>query len=279
MNFRTLICIGIIAGSSFAWAENEGPGKQRPLVFVITGESNSGGAGRNVDASPEEMAPRTSVQIMNLTSGEFGFEDMQLGVNNLRDHFRMTETHYANWHGFENELANAVDANAFPHHKQVYLIKTGHGGSRIAQWAKGSPTGFWTKFLERTEAGKRQLPDNPLWVVWLSLGINDAIAKTAIDQWEKKTRDHLGKIKAQLPGAMIVMTQFQSMGQSNAKGIYPETDAAIARMAADDKNVYAVDSTEADLVNRNHWSYQGLKTVTQRMVEITSVALDKIDEN
>jgi len=59
------------------------------------------------------MAPRTSVQIMNLTSGEFGFEDLQLGVNNLRDHFRFNETHYAYWHGFENKLANAVGANAF----------------------------------------------------------------------------------------------------------------------------------------------------------------------
>ena len=43
----------------------------------------------------------------------------------------------------------------------------------------------------------------------------------------------------------------------------------IGRIAADDANVYTVDSAEADLVNRNHWSYKGLKTVTQRMVKIT----------
>lgn len=209
MNIRTLICFGIFVGATLAWSADDG--KNQPLVIVITGESNSGGSGRNVDASPKERAPRNSVQIMNLTSGKFGFETMQLGVNNLRDHFNMNETHYTNWHGFENELANVVDAKGFPNHKQVYLIKTGHGGSRIAQWTEDSPSGFWKKFLERTEAGKRQLPDNPQWVVWFSLGINDAIAKTPIEQWEKETRAHLKKLKAQLPDTIIIMTLFQSL--------------------------------------------------------------------
>lgn len=247
-----------------------------PLVFVITGESNSGGSGRNTDATPEEMAPRSSVQIMNLTSGKFGFENMQLGINNLRDHFRMNETHYKTWHGFENELANSVASGAFPNHKQVHLIKTGHGGSRIAQWAEDSPSGFWKKFLERIEAGKRQLPENPQWVVWFSLGINDAIAKTPIENWEKDVRSHLKRIKTQLPGAIIIMTQFQSMESAGAKGkgnAYPETDKAIAGIAADTQNVYAIDSTGAALVDRNHWSYAGLKTVTQRMVKVTNQAL------
>ena len=273
--FGFLYCFGIQTITPLAWAAGEGQDVKRPLVIVITGESNSGGSGRNVDVSPKEKEPRPSVQIMNLTSGKFGFETMQLGVNNLRDHTGMNETHYTSWHGFENELANEVDANSFPHHEQVYLIKTGHGGSRIAQWTENSPSGFWKKFIERTEAGKRQLPDNPQWVVWFSLGINDAIAKTPIEQWEKEIRAHLKKIKAQLPGAIIIMTQFQSMGEGEAKDIYPETDATIAKIAGDDTDVYAVDSTGADLVDRNHWSYKGLKTVTQRMVKITREALDK----
>jgi len=54
---------------------------------------------------------------------------------------------------------------------------------------------------------------------------------------------------------------------------YPETNAAIARIVADEANVYAMDSTGAALVDKNHWSYEGLKTVTQRMVEITQRAL------
>ncbi len=52
---------------------------ERPLVFVFTGESNSGGIGRNAEATPAELAARPSVQIMNLTNGLFTFESLLLG--------------------------------------------------------------------------------------------------------------------------------------------------------------------------------------------------------
>ena len=275
MNAKTLICIGSIifygcfAGSLAADSSDADSENPRPLVFVITGESNSGGNGDNSAASPKERELRACVQIMNLTSGKFGFENMQLGVNNLRDHFRMTEFHYANWHGFENELANSVEANTFPGHKQVYLIKTGHGGSRIAEWEQEHPSGYWKKFIQRINAGKRQLPENHQWVVWFSLGINDAIAKTPVDQWKKGLGAHLKRMKKQLPGAIIVMTQFQSMRN------YPEIDTALAEIAAREANVFVVDSTGAALKNSNHWSYAGLKTVTQRMVKITRQAVNE----
>jgi len=246
-----------------SFAQKIAPGRQelRPLVFVITGESNSGGIGKNADASPKERTPRPEVQIMNLTSGQFDFEDLQLGVNNLRDHHRL-ENYYATHHGLENGLANAIAANAFPDHKQVHLIKTGQGGSRISQWAESHSSGFWKKFVQRTDAAKRQLLDKPQWVVWLSLGINDAIDRAPIDRWKLDVRAHVKRIRSQLPGAVIVMTQFQSMG-------YPETNAAIAEIAKDDPNVVAVDSTGASSRDKNHWDYAGLKTVAARMVEAT----------
>ncbi len=274
--YGVILCQIIPAFSLLTSSAANEKGNQRPLVFVITGESNSGGSGRNSDASPKEMAPRPAVQIMNLTSGKFGFEDMQLGVNNLRDHFRMNENQYNTRHGFENQLANSAETGAFSNRKQVYLIKTGHGGSRIGEWTENSPSGYWSKFLERTNAGKRQLPGNPQWVVWFSLGINDAIAKTPIEKWEEEVRLHLKRIQKQLPGAIIVMTQFQSMNPADGKKTghnYPDTDKAIAKIAADTPDVYAVDSTGAALVDRNHWSYAGLKTVTRRMVKITNQAL------
>ncbi len=244
------------------------PVQARALVFVITGESNSGGVGRNKSATEKERMPRACVQIMNLTDGKFGFEDMQLGVNNLRDHFGFKESQYAIYHGFENELANAVEAGAFPGRKQVYLIKTGHGGSRIAQWAKDAPSGYWKKFVQRIDAGKKQLPDNPQWVVWFSLGINDALAKTPVDQWKKQTVAHLKKIKTELPGCIIVMTQFESMG-------FPKYNAAIAEIAKEEPNVFSVNSKGADLVDIYHWSYAGLKTVTQRMIAVTQKEIGK----
>lgn len=139
----------------------------------------------------------------------------------------------------------------------------------------GNPSGFWKKFVERVEAGKKQVPENAQWVVWFSLGINDAIDGKPIEQWEKETREHLKKIQNEIPGAIIVMTQFQAMSDGKTQGIYPETDAAIARMAADEKGIHAVDSKGAQLVDGSHWSYEGLKAVVQRMVEITRDALHK----
>lgn len=239
---------------------------QRPLAFVFTGESNSGGIGLNSDASMAERKPRPSVQIMNLTNGTFAFEDLQLGVNNLRDHYRLQD-YYDDCHGLENGLANAIESGWFPGHERVYLIKTGQGGSRISQWSEADPSEFWTKFVQRIEAGKQQLPNDVQWIVWFSLGINDAIDNANVVVWKKNTQAHLKRIQDQLPGAFIVMTQFQSMKA------WPEFDAAIEEIAASTPDVFAVDTSEASLRDSNHWDYAGLKTVAARMVEVSRTAI------
>ena len=239
----------------------------RPLVFVFTGESNSGGIGRNAEATPAELAARPSVQILNLTNGLFTFEPLLLGQNNLRDHAGL-EGYYAGCHGLELGLANAVEAGAFKGRKQVYLVKTGQGGSRIEQWAPEHQSGYWKKFDQRLAAAKRQVPANAQWVVWFSLGINDAIANTPIATWKQETLAHLKRIKKELPGAPIVMTQFQSMKR------YAATDEALAEIAAEESGIFVVDSTGAGMEpDQNHWNYAGLKTVAQRMVETTEKAV------
>ncbi len=233
----------------------------RPLVFVITGESNSGGIGKNADAKAKELQARSSVQIMNLTEGTFGFEDLRIGFNNLRDHYRL-DKFYDDHHGLELGLANKVESGAFPGHRQVFLIKTGQGGSRIRQWAKSNPSKFLEKFDQRIEAGKKQLPENPQWIVWFSLGINDGIDGVPIEQWKKDVESHLSRISARLPNAVIVMTQFQSMG-------YPEINKAIAVIADAEQHILAVDSIGTSLRDKNHWDYSGLKAMADRMVIAT----------
>lgn len=239
----------------------------RPLVFVFTGESNSGGIGRNAEATSAELAARPSVQIMNLTNGLFIFEPLLLGQNNLRDHAGL-ESYYARCHGLELGLANAVEAGAFTGRKQVFLVKTGQGGSTIAEWAPDHKSGYWKKFGQRIAAAKRQVPTNAQWVVWFSLGINDAIAGTPVAKWKQDAIAHLKRIKKELPGAPIVMTQFQSMNR------YAATDKALAEIAAKESGVFVVDSTGAGMEpDQNHWNYAGLKTVAQRMVETTVKAM------
>jgi hypothetical protein len=240
----------------------------RPLAFVITGESNSGGIGLNADASLEECQPRSSVQILNLADELFTFEPLYLGRNNLREHHRL-ESYYDTCHGLENGLASAVESGVFDGYTQVYLVKTGQGGSMIDEWAPNHPSGYWNKHVQRIEAAKRQITGEPQWVVWFSLGINDAIADTDINLWQSAVISHLRRIKYLLPGAIIVMTQFQSMKK------YSAFDAAIADIAAREDSVLAVDSTDSALCDENHWNYAGLKTMAKRMADATNRALEE----
>lgn len=254
-------------------ASTASPKEITNLAFVITGESNSGGIGLNSDATSGELAVRPAVQIMNLTSGQFLFESLDIGTNNLRDHSGL-EGYYDNSHGFELQLANSTEAHAFPDNPTVYLTKTGHGGSQVSQWTVGNGSGFWTKFLQRTASAKTNIPsDGRQWVVFLSLGINDAIAGVPTSTWKTAMTAHLDKIKTDLPGAIIILTEFQSM--TNQSG-YATYNAVMEELAAEQANVFAVSSTGAALRDTNHWSYAGLKTVTSRMITLTK---DKLGLN
>ena len=218
------------------------------------------------------------------TSGKFllqpkpfvglGATDLDIGFNNLVDHAGISDnrTYVPNppndilVHGMELGLANAVEAGAFPGRPQVYLIKTGHGGSRIDQWNVGGS--YWTKFLQRTDAAKAVLPANARWIVWYSQGINDAVAGVPIATWKTATIAHLAKLKAQLPGCQIIFTEFQSMP---ANGGYPAVNAAIREIVAADPTALAsVDTTGAAAQDGNHWSYAGYRnTVVPAMVAAT----------
>ena len=82
------------------------------------------------------------------------------------------------------------------------------------------------EFVGRTDALRKLLEREPQWVVWMSLGINDAIARTPDNAWQAEMADHVRRIQRQLPDASIVLTEFQSMG-------YPELNKRIRQLAAD----------------------------------------------
>ena len=237
------------------------------IAFVTAGESNSGGIGLNSDATAAELLQRSAVQIMNLTSGNFLFEDLDIGTNNLRDHAGL-ESYYDDTHGFELQLANSTEANALPDNPQVHLTKTGQGGSIISEWNDGGA--YWTKFLERTSSAKDQLTTDRQWVVWMSIGINDGIAGTDTSTFKTSMVEWIDRIKADLPNAIIIMTQFQSM---TANSGYPDINTKLSEIATEEGNVYIVDSTGAGLRDGNHWNYAGLKTVASSMVDVTQEAL------
>lgn len=229
------------------------------LIFVFTGESNSGGMAPNKNATSSELAPIPQVQILNNLT--FKLEDLNIGTNNNIDHWGLA---CCDTHGFELQLANSVKANAFAKNPQVYLVKTGQGLSTLSAWNVGGS--FWTKFLQRINATKALISTPRQWVVWYSLGINDYVSGTSPNTFKTLTIAHLNKIKAELPGAIIIMTQFQSMGN-----IYTDT---LAQIASTEPNVYVVGSTGAALdSSAYHWTYNGYKTMASRMVTITNKAL------
>lgn len=230
------------------------------LAFVFTGESNAGGIGANGAATAEELAPTSAVKILNNTT--FLFEDLDVGTNNNIDHVGLTP----NTHGFEIGLANEVKAHVFPNNPQIYLIKTGQGGHPLSAWAVGGAD--WTKFLQRTAAAKTQLQGPIQWVVWDSMGINDAVSGIPPATFKTETIAHINKIKADLPGAIIIMTQFQSL--PGGGGIY---NTVLSEIAASEPNVYVVDTTGASAADANHWDYQGNKTIASKMIITTKSAL------
>ncbi len=246
------------------------PKEIKNISFVITGESNSGGSGANSSATAGELAPNPAVKILELTSGKFLFEDLDIGTNNLRDHAGLSD-YYDTSHGLELQLGNCVAANYLPDNRQVYLIKTGQGGSHVSQWLGASD--YWAKFQQRTAAAKTQIPLDRSWVVWMSIGINDGIAGTNIATWKADMISYIENIKADLPNAIILMTQFQSMPANSG---YPEINATLAEIAAVEPNVFVINTTAATATGTdgaNHWNYEGLKTVSSSMLALTRSSL------
>lgn len=256
------MAIGITLGGLLGCASNV------PLAFVFAGESNAGGLALNSSASAGELAAHPSVQIMieNLT-----FATLDIGSNNIFDHANITDNAtyvpspgVINVHGMELGLVRAVEAGQFVGVETVHLVKTGQGGSTIAQWNDGGA--YWTKFTDRTDAAKALLPSNTQWVVWYSQGLNDVAGGTAVATWKTATIAHLAKIKTELPGCVIVMTQFQGLTNNDAN-----YNTAIAEIAAADPSVVAyVAATGAANDGGNHWSYAGFKdTLVPALVQAT----------
>lgn len=227
----------------------------KPLLVVINGESNSGGYALNSQALPGELGPRKAVKILN-NSSLASFDDLDIGANNLIGHDRLPN---GVTHGFELELANRADANLF-YRKPCYLVKTGQGGSRIAQWeADGS---YFKTFLKRVDAAKKLLDGQQYrTVILFSLGINDAIAGTDVKTWKLGVKAHFMNMrKVTGDNTPIIMTRFMPY--------YKAYNQAIEELCREIPNTYSVNSLDAPLRDRNHWNYQGMKLVAGRMLDV-----------
>jgi hypothetical protein len=234
----------------------------RKLLVIITGESNAGGYALNTDAKPAELAPRKSVKILN--NETLKFEDLDIGENNILGHAGLETT---GTHSFELELANLADkfpAGELP----AYLLKTGQGGSRIAQWAIDRP--YYATFLERLHAAQKSFDGVEVEpVVYFTLGINDALDGTKVDVWKPAVKEHFVHLRKELGSdTPIVMTRLMKQ--------FAPYNAAIEEICAEVPHTYSVDTLDIPLRDPYHWNYAGMKRITNRMFDM--LRKDKLEK-
>lgn len=225
-------------------------------LIVINGESNSGGYALNSEARPEELLPRPAVQILD-NHHLRSFEPLHVGVNNLTGHAGL-EPYCCQTHGLELELASRAEMSP-SHAKPVHLVKTGQGGSMIAQWAADGA--YFQTFCSRIRVARVLLADQVLRpVILFSLGINDALAGTPIPTWKAAVMAHFAAMRKLLGGdTPIIMTKFMHR--------YAAYNAAIDEICRNTPETYAIDTLDASLRDENHWDYRGMKLVAGRMLD------------
>lgn len=229
-----------------------------PLI-IMNGESNSGGIGLNSDLAASELLSRSSVQILN--NNTLNFESLLIGSNNLIGHAGL-ESYASNSHGWEAGLANAVEAGLFKGFNQVFLVKTGQGGSVIDQWVLGGS--FFTTYISRVQIAKQlilNMGKTPIPYIWYTQGINDRIAGTSGTTWKTKTIEHFKNLRRYIGYAPVIAPLFMS-GQD-------PYNTYLSEIQATEKYLFTVDSTGAGLRDGNHWNAQGLKLLASRMVDVT----------
>jgi hypothetical protein len=231
--------------------------QEKPMVdryvIISAGESNSGGYGNNADASAGEIASRSEIQMWNVNTDVF--ENLDIGTNNNLDHSGLSSTS----HGWELQLANDVASGVWTSiQNPLYYIQTGQGGSTIANWGSGGA--YWAEWLARVNAAKSYFSSNsitPKWIIFVSIGINDAIAGTATATFKTNLVTWLNLIKTECPSCKIVLTEVTPT--------YPTFSTAIREVADAETDVAFAYTQDLGLRDINHWSYAGLKTLSTRM--------------
>jgi hypothetical protein len=233
-------------------------------LFIITGESNSGGQALISQADPAKTGVRSSVNIINNTT--FLYETLNIGVNNLIGHSGLTG---GTTYGFEMEIANRAAVNSF-YMNPSYIVKTGHGGSTISQWNVGG--GYMNAFIARVNAAKALMPSpNYRVVILYSQGINDKLNSTPVATWKAATITHFANLRAAIgrSDVPIIMTEFQGMGTGGNQ--YADYITAMREIDVLDPYTVSVDMTGATLNgDNNHWNGidSGINLVAGKLLDV-----------
>lgn len=253
----------------------------RRSVFVIFGESNSGGLGFNSDLTTAEVAPRPSVQIWNNNTSVF--ETLDIGTNNNLGHFNLTgvvaapdvapNTQDKTRHGWEAAIADSAERGDWGL-DPVYLVKCGQGGSTVEQWAVGHTSGFWASMVARVTGAITTLREADYEVdvyALCTIGINDHIAGTTPTAYRTGLLDLLERVRTlvrDLCGVPQVPITFTTLPTTAPKS-RASYNAVLNTIAASDAYFFLVDTASAPLMSDlNHWTTGGMKRIGEQMITV-----------
>jgi hypothetical protein len=239
----------LMKGNASATGSGSTPSNSALLV-LFNGESNSVGYAFNTGATGSELGLRANTQILNTSS--LNFQQLDIGVNNANE--------IANTHGWELEIANQINSTGIGSYNQVYLCKTGKGGTRISDWYSG---GTWFSTMETRMSAAlsilEALGKTTTIVCFYSQGIND-IPHITGSVWSADTVAHFAKLR-QLYGATmpIIMTKFFSPFQG--------FNEAMDNIVRNDAYTIAINpSGTTTNPDGTHWDYAGQKEMAVRMI-------------
>lgn len=158
------------------------------ILIVLFGESNSGGRVLNSECSSQDLQEKT-IKILN--NDNLTLETLQIGVNNLLDHFGIPARPPVE-HSMELQIANKYDEGFFEG-SEVYIVKAGYGGSKTSDWLSGSTA--YNKLTSRINAAKALIGNCKI-IFMLSIGINDALANTSTTTYKTQLKDLVTRTKA-----------------------------------------------------------------------------------
>ena len=230
-------------------------------LFVPFGESNSGGVALNSILTAVDLLPQNHLKIWNNSTSTF--QPLQIGTNNLISHTGLTNNVT---HGIERGLAREVlNVLQWP---EAYILKSGQGGSTIAQWSVGNASGYLSTLTSRYNAARSALTSQgfivrPV-VIWFN-GINDAVAGTTPSTFRTATQAHFAQIRAVM-GSTTPIFMPQIMPTNAA---YTAINTEIAAIDATDANMWslATSSVAQDPNNTYHYTANGYLQIARAFID------------
>lgn len=178
--------------------------RPQSFVFLFLGESGARGQSDNSELPAQYLEPDSNIQMVR--NDNFKIEPLHIGENNNLTHDSRKE-----WHGWEHGLQ--LYLRSITGNSRCYLCKVGVGGSRIDQWDSNDPN--WDeRFLGRVGAMKQATAQvNATWVIFFSLGLNDANQGTDPNTWRPKVQNLIARARAEIPQDIVhVMNPLFSSG-------------------------------------------------------------------